>query len=167
MTPVSSLNTYRAFAQHNFRQIPQINNLTPEQIEDIEVVSHVLPFKANNYVVDQLIDWNNVPDDPIFTLTFPRRDMLIPEHYERMRSVLRSGASRDEIKKTAMEIREELNPHPAGQLEYNVPMIEGMKLTGMQHKYRETVLFFPSQGQTCHAYCSFCFRWPQFVGMDE
>src|SRR5690606_6641421 len=37
----------------------------------------------------------------------------------------------------------------------------------MQHKYRQTVLFFPSQGQTCHAYCSFCFRWPQFVGMDE
>ena len=37
----------------------------------------------------------------------------------------------------------------------------------MQHKYKETTLFFPSQGQTCHAYCSFCFRWPQFVGMDE
>jgi L-lysine 2,3-aminomutase len=34
----------------------------------------------------------------------------------------------------------------------------------MQHKYCETVLFFPAQGQTCHAYCSFCFRWPQFVG---
>jgi len=29
------------------------------------------------------------------------------------------------------------------------------------------VLFFPSQGQTCHAYCTFCFRWPQFVGIDE
>jgi L-lysine 2,3-aminomutase len=29
------------------------------------------------------------------------------------------------------------------------------------------VLFFPSQGQTCHAYCSFCFRWPQFVGMSD
>src|SRR6185312_11820478 len=38
---------------------------------------------------------------------------------------------------------------------------------GMQHKYRETVLFFPSAGQSCHAYCTFCFRWPQFVGMDE
>jgi L-lysine 2,3-aminomutase len=37
----------------------------------------------------------------------------------------------------------------------------------VQHKYRETVLCFPSQGQTCHAYCSFCFRWPQFVGMSE
>ena len=37
----------------------------------------------------------------------------------------------------------------------------------MQHKYRETVLFFPSQGQTCHAYCTFCFRWAQFVGNRE
>jgi len=37
----------------------------------------------------------------------------------------------------------------------------------MQHKYPQTVLFFPSQGQTCHAYCAFCFRWPQFVGMDN
>ena len=36
----------------------------------------------------------------------------------------------------------------------------------MQHKYRETVLFFPSQGQTCHAYCTYCFRWAQFVGID-
>jgi len=34
-------------------------------------------------------------------------------------------------------------------------------------KYRETVLFFPSAGQSCQAYCTFCFRWPQFVGMDE
>ena len=37
----------------------------------------------------------------------------------------------------------------------------------MQHKYRETVLFFPSQGQTCHAYCTYCFRWAQFVGLDD
>ena len=44
---------------------------------------------------------------------------------------------------------------------------DGTKLYGMQHKYKETCLFFPSQSQTCHAYCSFCFRWPQFVGMDE
>ena len=158
---------YRSFAHHNYTQIPQINRLTEEQIRDIDIVSHVLPFKSNNYVVDELINWDNVPDDPIFTLTFPRKEMLLPEHYKRMEKAMDSGASKDEIKKVAHSIRLELNPHPAGQLEHNVPMIEGHKLTGMQHKYRETVLFFPSQGQTCHAYCSFCFRWPQFVGMDE
>ena len=35
------------------------------------------------------------------------------------------------------------------------------------HKYRETALYFPSQGQTCHSYCTFCFRWAQFIGDDE
>ncbi len=158
---------YRSFAVHNFRKIPQITRLSEEQIRDIEIVSHVLPFKANNYVVDELINWDNVPDDPIFVLTFPQKGMLLPHHYDRMKNAMDSGASKDEIKKVANEIRMELNPHPAGQLEHNVPMIDGHKLTGMQHKYRETVLFFPSQGQTCHAYCSFCFRWPQFVGIDE
>ncbi|UBB90391.1 lysine 2,3-aminomutase [Candidatus Kaistella beijingensis] len=158
---------YRSYALHNFRKIPQLEHI-PEQLKkDIEVVGNVLPFKANNYVVEELIDWNNIPNDPIFTLTFPRKEMLIPEHYERMKKVLESGASKMEIKEEANKIRAELNPHPAGQLEHNVPMIEGQKLTGMQHKYDETVLFFPSQGQTCHAYCTFCFRWPQFVGMDE
>ncbi len=29
------------------------------------------------------------------------------------------------------------------------------------------MLFFPSQGQTCHSYCTFCFRWAQFVGDKE
>jgi L-lysine 2,3-aminomutase len=29
------------------------------------------------------------------------------------------------------------------------------------------VLVFPSAGQTCHAYCTYCFRWAQFIGDDE
>ncbi|MDJ0516490.1 MAG: hypothetical protein QNJ74_09625 [Trichodesmium sp. MO_231.B1] len=29
------------------------------------------------------------------------------------------------------------------------------------------MLIFPTAGQTCHAYCTFCFRWPQFVGLDD
>ncbi len=167
MNQLITSNAYRAFAQHNFRQLPQIDKLSAEQIEDIDIVSHILPFKANNYVTDELINWDDLENDPIYTLTFPKKEMLSRSHYLRMKKLLRRGASREEIKLVANEIRMELNPHPAGQLEHNVPMIEGQRLTGMQHKYRETVLFFPSQGQTCHAYCSFCFRWPQFVGMDE
>jgi L-lysine 2,3-aminomutase len=29
------------------------------------------------------------------------------------------------------------------------------------------LLFFPARGQTCHAYCTFCFRWAQFVGLTD
>ena len=158
---------YNSFMLHNFRNIPQIQSVSSEIIEAIEIVGSVLPFKTNNYVVDNLIDWNKVPDDPMFKLTFPQKDMLIPKHYQEMKSVINDGADKAAIKEAANKIRLTLNPHPAGQLEHNVPMIEGEKLFGMQHKYRETVLFFPSQGQTCHAYCTFCFRWPQFVGMDD
>jgi len=158
---------YNSYMLHNFRNIPEVKKLDHQNIEDIEIVGSVLPFKTNNYVIENLIDWSKVPNDPMFKLTFPQKDMLLPEHYEKMRKVIMDGASKQTIKGVANEIRLKLNPHPAGQLEYNVPMIEGEKLYGMQHKYRETVLFFPSQGQTCHAYCTFCFRWPQFVGMEH
>lgn len=159
--------TYKTYMMHNFKTLPQVERLSEDLIEAIEVVGSVLPFKTNNYVIENLIDWENVPNDPIFTLTFPRKDMLRPHHYDKMLQTIKSGASKSEIKAVANEIRLELNPHPAGQLDHNVPIMEGEKVFGMQHKYRETVLFFPGQGQTCHAYCTFCFRWPQFVGMDE
>ncbi len=158
---------YNSFMLHNFKNIPKIKTISSEFIEAIEIVGSVLPFKTNNYVVDNLIDWNNIPNDPMFKLTFPQKEMLLPHHYEQIKRVINSGADKAKIKEAANEIRLQLNPHPAGQLEHNVPTIEGDKLYGMQHKYRETVLFFPSQGQTCHAYCTFCFRWPQFVGMDD
>lgn len=162
------MEKYRSYALHNFRQIPQVeHHLSEEERFDIEVVGNVLPFKANNYVVNELIDWNNYQDDPIYTLTFPQKGMLKPRHYDEMAGALRSGASKAELKLIANKIRLELNPHPAGQIEQNMPIIDDVKLTGVQHKYRETMLFFPSQGQTCHAYCTFCFRWPQFVGMNE
>jgi len=159
---------YIPYSLNNFRDLPQLRKLSEEQLFDIEVVGNVLPFKTNNYVVEQLINWKNIPNDPIFVLTFPQREMLKPNHYSLMEDALKRNADRTEIQQVANEIRLELNPHPAGQMEHNIPQLnDGTKLYGMQHKYKETVLFFPSQGQTCHAYCSFCFRWPQFVGMDE
>jgi KamA family protein len=155
---------YKSFFLHNFRDIEQIRKLPAEIIQHIETVGHVLPFKVNNYVINELIDWQNVPDDPIFTLTFPRKEMLIPEHYNRIDSLFTKGVSKEELNKAVNEIRQQLNPHPAGQMDLNVPMLGREKLYGVQHKYRETALFFPSEGQTCHSYCTFCFRWPQFVG---
>jgi len=160
------MSNYKSYSLRNMNQIPHLKYLSDSEKSAIEIVGNVLPFKTNNYVIEQLINWDNVPEDPIFTLTFPRKDMLLPGHFEKMERILKNGSSKELITKTANEIRMELNPHPAGQ-QYNVPKIDGIELNGVQHKYRETALFFPSQGQTCHAYCTFCFRWPQFVGMNE
>ncbi len=169
MMPETTLTTnrlaqkYQAYTAHNFEHLPQAELMTPEQRHAVRVVSQVLPFKTNNYVVNELIRWDDLPEDPIFTLTFPQRGMLSPEHFEQVERALATG-NREELTSTVDAIRRQLNPHPAGQMEHNVPELYGQRLPGMQHKYRETVLFFPSNGQTCHAYCTFCFRWPQFVG---
>lgn len=93
--------------------------------------------------------------------------MLSEEQYDRIGRLLRTEAPEEEAQREANKIRFELNPHPAGQQTENVPTWHGEEMPGTQHKYRETVLLFPSQGQTCHAYCTFCFRWAQFVGIDE
>jgi len=157
---------YRAYSVRNFKNIPQVQFLTEEEKSNIEIVGQVLPFKVNNYVIDELIDWDNYQDDPMFQLTFPQKGMLSPEDFDTMKRAMAAGKSRMELNETANEIRYKLNPHPANQMEMNVPELEGTTLPGVQHKYRETLLFFPTAGQTCHSYCTFCFRWPQFVGMD-
>lgn len=155
---------FKVFNERSLEKIPQLARLTEAQRFDMQVVASVLPFRVNEYVINELIDWTRVPDDPIFQLTFPQKGMLAPERYERMAALHRRGADKAEIKALARELRDDLNPHPAGQLEMNLPRVNGEVLEGLQHKYRETVLFFPSQGQTCHSYCTFCFRWAQFVG---
>ncbi len=158
---------YKPITLKNFLKLPQVQGLSEDQRFAIQVVGHVLPFRTNSYVVDQVINWNDVPNDPIYTLNFPQAEMLEPQHFEEMAAALQNGTSKEEITRTANKIRSHLNPHPAGQMAHNVPVMDGKRLHGMQHKYKETVLFFPSQGQTCHAYCTFCFRWAQFIGVDE
>jgi KamA family protein len=158
---------YRAHSRKDIDTVPALRHLAPDEITAMKAVSAVLPFRVNNYVVEDLINWDDIPEDPIYQLTFPQAGMLERRDFDRMYTLVRKGASESRILSAAREIQLRMNPHPAGQMELNVPHINGQALPGVQHKYRETVLFFPSQGQTCHAYCTYCFRWAQFVGIDE
>jgi KamA family protein len=167
LTARNDYGRYRAVTERNLAQLPEWHWIDPQHQEAIQVVSRVLPFRTNEYVVRELIDWGNLPRDPIFQLVFPQRGMLSEAEYESVRRLLERAAPQDELAGEVSRIRYSLNPHPAGQLTHNVPRLNGRPLPGLQHKYRETVLFFPAQGQTCHAYCTYCFRWAQFVGMPE
>jgi len=136
----------------------------PDLAHAVKVVSQVLPFKVSGYVVDELIDWSRVPDDPIFRLTFPHPDMLHPDHFSAVEEALSLG-DRDKLRSTVTWVWDRLNPHPGDQLSRNVPSDGDADGDGwgLQHRYRETLLVFPRQGQTCHSYCGYCFRWAQFV----
>lgn len=162
----TTIDRFRAITLANVHKHALWSRLDPQFREAVDVVGRVLPFRTNEYVVRELVDWDRVPDDPIFQLTFPQRGMLEPDAYEEVRELLGAG-DKEALDAAVRRIRADLNPHPAGQMTDNVPTLDGEPVRGLQHKYRETVLFFPAQGQTCHAYCTFCFRWPQFVGADE
>src|SRR3954454_22779547 len=148
-------------------RMPQLDRLPAARRAAMKAVAHVLPFRTNSYVVDELIDWDRIPDDPIFQLTFPQPEMVEPDHVRRIRALIDRDAPSAERRAEADRIRTELNPHPEAQLPHNVPLLGEEPVPGVQHKYGQTCLVFPSVGQTCHAYCTYCFRWAQFVGMRE
>lgn len=154
---------YRPFTRKHLDRMP----LLPSDLKaQIRTLARVFPFKTNPYINEELIDWGRVPDDPIYRLYFPVPEMLSPSTFKTLRELIEENAPEALIESRVREVQLRLNPHPGGQLELNVPKEKGRRFNGIQHKYRETVLFFPSQGQTCMAYCAYCFRWAQFVGLD-
>ncbi|MFA1543362.1 KamA family radical SAM protein [Actinomadura monticuli] len=155
---------FRAFTAKHLDELTARAGLSPDQRLATRAVATVLPFRTNAYVIEELVDWSAAPDDPIYRLVFPQADMLPAEDVAHLSDLLRREAPKAEVEAAAHRVRMKLNPHPAGQMELNIPSFGDGKIPGMQHKYDETVLYFPKQGQTCHAYCTYCFRWAQFVG---
>ena len=154
---------FRAYAAKHLDDLTARAGLDASERLAIKAVATVLPFRANEYVVEQLIDWDAAPDDPIYRLIFPQADMLPGPDVRQIADLLARDAPEAEVRQAAHAVRTRLNPHPAGQLAFNIPDLADEPLPGVQHKYPETMLVFPKQGQTCHAYCTYCFRWAQFV----
>jgi len=153
---------FRAYTAKHLDALTARAGLSEAERLAVRAVATVLPFRTNEYVVEHLIDWDAAPDDPIYRLVFPQQDMLPADDIAMIGGLLARGAPETEIHAAAHAVRMRLNPHPANQL-LNIPRLGDDTVAGVQHKYPETVLVFPKQGQTCHAYCSYCFRWAQFV----
>ena len=161
------LPQFRAYGRRHLDRLPEIAHLSVEQRVALKAVSMALPFRVNDYILRELIDWDDIPNDPIYQLTFPQAGMLDPADFLRLEDMVVQGETGDRLQKLVRDIHRRMNPNPGGQKLLNVPRVDGARVLGCQHKYRETVLFFPLQGQTCHAFCTYCFRWPQFVGNKD
>lgn len=82
----------------------------------------------------------------MFKLSIPQPDMLPKDYLDFIiKEMQKPDASRVGMRAISESIRERMNPHPAGQKEENVPHLNGEAVAGIQHKYRETALFFPSE----------------------
>jgi len=69
--------------------------------------------------------------------------MLKPEDLEFVMNKWHA-MSRTERQTRRKVIQNGMNAHPGGQMTMNVPWMDGKRMDGMQHKYTETLLFFPN-----------------------
>ena len=169
---------YRPITLNNVDKIAENHPEIIPHLDDIRLSGLVFPFKASPYFVEELIDWSvgseKVREDPFYRLVFPTLDMLRTDHRRKLLDARATG-NPALLAGVVAGIRADLNPHPAGQRTLNAPRGETPEdtealrasLSGVQHKYGETVLVFPAAAQTCHAYCTYCFRWAQFTGDNE
>ncbi|MEV4943891.1 lysine 2,3-aminomutase [Streptomyces zaomyceticus] len=122
---------------------------------DAEIVGRVLPFRITSHVADELVDWSRAPDDPVYRLVMPHRDMLAPADFAAVEQTLRDG-DRDRLRLVVDGLRERFDPHPGGRGDGD-----------LRHTYPETLLVLPFQGRTCGAPCASCFRRPRSTGDPE
>lgn len=164
---------YKKYLRTELRDIFDSKGIKDPFIEEREIVAMVFPFKINQHIIDQ-INWDSYLDDPLFQLTFPQPEMLLPEEIQSIKTLKAENATRENIADYISQLRSEKNPAPANQ-SANRPIFEDREsdddntfaIDGIQHKYDPIILMFHKNAQTCHAYCTYCFRFNQFVGKDK
>src|SRR2546425_12244826 len=84
---------FRAYSAQHLDMLVQRAGLPPEERLAVRAVATVLPFRTNSYVIENLIDWDAAPDDPIYRLVFPQPGKLPPAGVRRRRGLSSRGRS--------------------------------------------------------------------------
>jgi len=164
---------YKKFLRTDIQSIFESKGIQDPFLEERELVALVFPFKVNQHIIDT-INWDNYQEDPVFQLTFPQVDMLTPDEILELKILKDNNTPRHIIADKVSEIRSSKNPAPANQSSNRPVFVDKESddnntyaIDGLQHKYPPIVLMFHKNAQTCHAYCTYCFRFNQFTGKDK
>lgn len=91
---------YPAYGRHNLDQIAQLALLPADFRRHLEMAARMLPFRTNNYVVDEPIDWRDITADPMLQLTFPQPGMLPIRETMCLRTLMVERAPEARLKET-------------------------------------------------------------------
>jgi len=89
---------FKVYTNRQLDKIEALQKIPQDMLFSMQVVANALPFRVNSYVINELIDWDNIPEDPIFQLVFPQQSMLEQTSYERMASLLKQNPTSQEVK---------------------------------------------------------------------
>ncbi len=153
---------YVAYTNQSFKRTHYYESLPAEEQETFDILSSVFHFKVNNYVCENLIDWLKVPDDPIYSFVFPRREMLSPADFTILKRLFDAGLPQEQLKVFVERIRRKMAPRHISA-EGSLCRTDGEPIQGMYSNFPTIVSLFPDpMVKTCHAYCNYCFRWIMF-----
>ncbi|HTU09104.1 MAG TPA: lysine 2,3-aminomutase, partial [Trebonia sp.] len=63
-----SASRFRAYGARHLDTLTRRAGLSEADRLAVRAVATVLPFRTNSYVLDELIDWDAAPDDPMYRL---------------------------------------------------------------------------------------------------
>ncbi|WP_329281411.1 lysine 2,3-aminomutase [Streptomyces sp. NBC_00691] len=138
------------FTGHRLARLIADRTGQPALAHEADIVGRVLPIGLAAHAADALIDWSRAPDDPLYRLLVPHRDLLAPADFAAVEQTLRDD---DRSRLVVDGLRERLDPHPSGR-----------NAEAVRHPYPGTLLVLPDRHSTCPAPCASCFRAPRYTG---
>ena len=88
---------YLAYTARHLERLAKRGGLPQPDLTAMRAVAMILPFRTNNDVVDELIDWTNVPAYPMYRLVFPQPDMLPESDLSRIVQLLLDQAPPEQL----------------------------------------------------------------------
>ena len=95
-TPPAAMETerFRAYGARHVDELSARFGIPQHIARSIKALAAVLPFRVNEYVLANLVDWHNIPDDPIFQMVFPQSGMLPAEDERRLADLVDDPAAK-------------------------------------------------------------------------
>lgn len=151
-----------SYTARSFKKTEYYTKLPEAERETFDVLANVFHFKVNEYVLSHLIDWENIPDDPIYRLIFPRKEMLAQPDFDLLKGLIKAGVGQEGLMPYIQQAKQHVSPHIPHH-ESSLPQVNHQPIAGMYSNFDTIVSLFPSpMVRTCHSYCSYCFRWAMF-----
>ena len=86
-----SVQKYRPWTRNQLAELADKHPEFSEVLTDVQMASRVFPFRLSSHVIDNLIKWDDLEEDPFFHLLIPTMKMLEEGHREDLREACLSG----------------------------------------------------------------------------
>jgi L-lysine 2,3-aminomutase len=153
---------FTAYTNHTFRKTAYYATMPEEEREVFDILSTIFHFKVNSHVCENLVNWRDVPNDPVYRYVFPRKEMLSDEDFNFLRELFHNKFDSEIRDHFVEQIQKKMRPRHSF-IDNSLPKINGKAIHGMYSNFPTIVSLAPNpMAKTCHAYCSYCFRWIMF-----